>query len=262
MKTTKTIEIAIVIIFIITAILEYYSNVKLKKSDLQDENKEYKTNLKLFIIGIIGNGITNIGFLYIANILSEITISPISAKKLYSVIYWFSLFLFCDFLDYWFHRLSHTIKLLWTVHIVHHQPQFFNLSVGIRFSPFVSIFNSIFIIIPVFFQYNPADILFIINLQALYQLFIHTEKVNTLGLLEHVLMTPSNHRVHHGSNEKYIDKNFGKVFIFWDKLFGTYTSETEKVNFGLVEETHYTKIRDYYLLELVQWVKKIRHTNH
>jgi sterol desaturase/sphingolipid hydroxylase (fatty acid hydroxylase superfamily) len=135
--------------------------------------------------------------------------------------------------EYWFHRLSHEVNLLWTAHVVHHQSRFFNLSVGLRTSLFVPIFNVFFYFIFPVLGFDPADVLLIAFIQGMYQLLIHTKLIGKLGWLEYVFVTPSAHRVHHGSNAEYLDKNYGKVFIVWDRLWKTFEEETVTVTYGL-----------------------------
>jgi alkylglycerol monooxygenase len=143
------------------------------------------------------------------------------------------LFVLVDFSEYWFHRLSHEINVLWQAHVVHHQSEFFNLTVGVRTSLFVPLFNFFIYSLFPLAGFNPETTLLIIFIQGIYQLLIHTELVGKLGILEKLIVTPSAHRVHHGKNEIYIDKNYGKFLIVWDRLFGTYQAETEEVSYGI-----------------------------
>ncbi|ASU34084.1 sterol desaturase family protein [Mucilaginibacter xinganensis] len=142
-------------------------------------------------------------------------------------------FIVTDFIYYWFHRVSHIWKPLWAFHMVHHSAMHMNLTAAYRLN-WLSVLISPLFFIPAVLLGMPVDyiiISYVINL--LYQFFLHTEVVDKLGVLEGIIDTPSAHRVHHGSNPLYIDKNFGGVLIIWDKLFKTYQPETEKVNYGL-----------------------------
>lgn len=145
------------------------------------------------------------------------------------------LFLVIDFIEYWFHRFSHEVNIFWSAHVVHHQSENFNLTVGLRTSFVVPLFN-IFFYLPIpILGFHPNDIMTVIFIQGVYQLFIHTQLIGKLGILDRIFVTPSIHRVHHGSNEKYLDKNYGKVFLIWDYIFDTFEPETEKVIYGLTE---------------------------
>jgi sterol desaturase/sphingolipid hydroxylase (fatty acid hydroxylase superfamily) len=142
-------------------------------------------------------------------------------------------FFTADFIYYWFHRVSHHWKPLWAFHLIHHSAMHMNLTAAYRLNWFSAIISPLFFI-PAALLGLPTDFIVIsYALNLAYQFFLHTEVVGKLGMIENIMDTPSSHRVHHGNNPIYIDKNFGGVLIIWDKLFGTYQPETEKVNYGL-----------------------------
>jgi sterol desaturase/sphingolipid hydroxylase (fatty acid hydroxylase superfamily) len=142
-------------------------------------------------------------------------------------------FITSDFIYYWFHRISHAWKPMWAFHLIHHSAMHMNLTAAYRLNWFSALISPFFFI-PVILLGMPADYIVIsYALNLAYQFFMHTEAIGKLGVIEKVMDTPSSHRVHHGSNPLYIDKNFGGVFIIWDRLFGTYQPETEKVVYGL-----------------------------
>jgi sterol desaturase/sphingolipid hydroxylase (fatty acid hydroxylase superfamily) len=144
------------------------------------------------------------------------------------------LFISIDFIYYWFHRLSHEVNFLWAGHIVHHQSEEYNLSVALRQSWIQNAFSAFFYLPLAFMGFTPEMFLTMSALNTLYQFWIHTKFINKLPFgLEYILMTPSHHRVHHGTNPKYIDKNHGATFIIWDKLFGTFQAEEEEVVYGI-----------------------------
>lgn len=142
-------------------------------------------------------------------------------------------FITADFIYYWFHRISHLWKPLWAFHMVHHSAMRMNLTAAYRLNWFSALVSPLFFIPAALLGMPPDFIVVSYALNLAYQFLLHTEAVGRLGPLEKVMDTPSSHRVHHGSNPIYIDKNFGGVFIIWDKLFGTYEAETEKVVYGL-----------------------------
>lgn len=143
------------------------------------------------------------------------------------------LFFAYDFLYYWAHRWSHTVNFLWAGHVVHHQSEEYNLSVALRQSWFQSVFTS-FIFYPLAIAgFSTKLMIGVAAWNLLYQFWIHTEFINKMGFLELFMNTPSHHRVHHGRNPKYIDKNHAGVFIIWDKLFGTFQAEEEKPVYGI-----------------------------
>ncbi len=144
------------------------------------------------------------------------------------------LFIGVDFLYYWFHRLSHEVNFLWAAHVVHHQSEEYNLSVALRQSWLQNNFSWAFYLPLAFLGFTPEMFLTISALDTIYQFWIHTKFVKKMPFgLENILMTPSHHRVHHGSNPKYIDKNHGGTFIIWDKMFGTFQAEEEEVIYGV-----------------------------
>lgn len=143
----------------------------------------------------------------------------------HSSLYWIFLLLFVDMMHYWLHRLSHTCRFFWAVHVNHHSSNHFNISVGFRSAVLEPFYGFLFFLPIAFCGFQPADILFIYAAGEIWAVLTHTEKVRNLGWLEYVIVTPSHHRVHHASNPKYLDKNMGTVFIIWDKLFGTFQKE-------------------------------------
>jgi len=170
-------------------------------------------------------------FLYVGMVyVSEIFVTWQMPIALWSVAL---AILVCDFVYYWEHRIAHQVRLLWTQHAVHHSSREMNIVVGIRFGPFEG-FVSVLMHFPlVLLGFPPALVFFGIILVLAYQTWIHTELIGKLGPLDGVLNTPANHRVHHGCDDKYIDKNYGGILIIWDRLFGTYQAEEETPNYGL-----------------------------
>lgn len=147
---------------------------------------------------------------------------------------WILLFLGVDFFYYWFHRLSHEINAIWATHIVHHQSEEYNLSVALRQSWFQTCFSSLFYIPLSLLGFSPPMMLTIIAFNTLYQFWIHTKAIRRLPApLEFIFNTPSHHRVHHGSNPKYIDRNHAGTLIIWDRMFGTFQKEEEEVVYGI-----------------------------
>jgi len=140
-----------------------------------------------------------------------------------------------DFCYYWFHRLSHEISILWAAHAVHHQSEDYNLSTALRQTSTGFLFNWIFYV-PLFLIGFPLEVLLTVNaVNLIYQFWVHTQVIGRLGPLDYILVTPSNHRVHHAQNERYIDKNYGGMLILWDRIFGTFEDEAadEPVTFGV-----------------------------
>ncbi|KQC00797.1 sterol desaturase family protein [Pedobacter sp. Hv1] len=146
---------------------------------------------------------------------------------------WIILFIGVDFFYYWFHRMSHQVNALWAAHIVHHQSEEYNLTVALRQSWFQSWFSWVFYLPLAWIGFDPLMFVTLSAFNTLYQFWIHTRTIKSMGLLEYIINTPSHHRVHHGSNPKYIDKNHAGSLIIWDKMFGTFQKEEEEVYYGI-----------------------------
>ncbi|WP_310594680.1 sterol desaturase family protein [Flavobacterium sp.] len=139
-------------------------------------------------------------------------------------------FIAIDFYGYWSHRLAHQINFLWNKHAIHHSSEEFNLSCALRqtISSFVNLFT--FLLIPAAVLGVPAKVIAItLPIHLFLQFWYHTKHIKKMGVLEQIIVTPSHHRVHHAINPEYMDKNHGQIFIFWDKLFGTYQEELDSV---------------------------------
>ena len=155
---------------------------------------------------------------------------------------WVLLLFVTDFVWYWYHRLGHEVNFFWGAHIVHHQSEEFNFTVSARITTWQAVLRNLFWIILPFIGFHPAMVLTILLLHGGYPFFVHTQLIGKLGWLEFILVTPSHHGVHHASNEKYLDKNYGNIFIIWDMLFGTFQVEEEKPVYGL---THPLKSKSF-----------------
>ncbi|MCS6980300.1 MAG: sterol desaturase family protein [Flavobacteriales bacterium] len=151
---------------------------------------------------------------------------------------WILLFLADDFSFYLHHRACHEIRLFWAGHVNHHSSQHYNLAVALRQSWGELLHKYIWWAWMPFWGFHPGAMMVMLSISLIYQFFLHTESVKHLGWLELILNTPSHHRVHHGSNIRYLDRNHGGILIIWDKLFGTFTPETEKVQYGITKNIH------------------------
>lgn len=150
----------------------------------------------------------------------------------------YSIVLVCilaDFTYYAEHYVLHRVRLFWVAHSVHHSSQVFNTATAFRFSLFDPLVSVIFHLPLVLMGFNPIIIFAAEIMVQAYQFWIHNEMIGKLGPLEYVLNTPSHHRVHHGSDRQYLDKNFGGILIIWDRLFGTFKEETVLPVYGLTE---------------------------
>lgn len=133
-----------------------------------------------------------------------------------------------DFCYYWVHRCGHEVELMWASHQVHHSSEYFNLSTALRQTSTGVLFSWPFYLPMALLGVPPVVFAVVALIDLLYQYWVHTELVGRLGVLDRILVTPSNHRVHHGQNDYCIDRNYGGIFIIWDRLFGTFAEERDE----------------------------------
>ena len=146
---------------------------------------------------------------------------------------WIVLILCTDLVWYWYHRLGHEVNLFWAAHIVHHQSEEFNLTAAARITTIQAFIRTFFWALLPLAGFPPKMVIIMLLVHGAYSFFTHTQAVKRIKWLEYIFITPSLHGVHHASDEKYLDKNYGDMFVFWDKLFGTYQAEEEAPKYGL-----------------------------
>jgi sterol desaturase/sphingolipid hydroxylase (fatty acid hydroxylase superfamily) len=188
--------------------------------------------------------------------------------SLFSFLYSYSLFrpemswwlwivgiLSCDFIHYAYHWLGHKTQLFWAAHVTHHSSEYFNLSTGWR-TNFLHLFYRFLFWSPLCFLGLPPEmVLFIESITAMQNFLVHTERVGKLGVLDWWFNTPSNHRVHHGSNPEYIDKNLGGILMIYDHIFGTYANEVATPVYGISHNIHTNNPTKIIFHEFVQIAK-------
>jgi sterol desaturase/sphingolipid hydroxylase (fatty acid hydroxylase superfamily) len=209
------------------AILEYYISKK--------QNHDFYESKETMGSVLVGLGNVLISFLIKAALLLVVVV-------IYNLVPWrmhlnwwtfIPAYIFWDFCSYWAHRVSHSQRFWWATHIVHHSGEKYNLTVSFRLS-WVQHIKIIFFVPAMLIGFHPIIIFVTNQIAVLFQFWVHTEYIRRLHpAIEYIFATPSNHRVHHGSQEQYIDRNFGATFIIWDRIFGTYEPEGEKVAYGL-----------------------------
>ena len=146
---------------------------------------------------------------------------------------WVLVMIAVDFLFYWTHRVSHRVRILWATHQAHHSSEYFNFSTALRQKWNNSAEVIMWLPLPAL-GVPPAMIFFAFSLNLIYQFLLHTERVDTLWRpVELVLNTPSHHRVHHGRDREYLDRNYGGILIVWDRIFGSFQPETHRPHYGL-----------------------------
>ncbi len=145
-----------------------------------------------------------------------------------NILTWVFAFVAYDFFYYWFHRISHERQIFWASHVAHHQSEEYNLSTALRQTGTGFLITWVFYI-PLFAMGVPSYVFVsVASINLIYQFWVHTKHIGKLGWYEWIFVTPSNHRVHHAINNEYVDKNYGGVFILWDRLFGSFQEELEE----------------------------------
>jgi sterol desaturase/sphingolipid hydroxylase (fatty acid hydroxylase superfamily) len=190
------------------------------------------------IIGIFLKGVLFAGYQGTYAFATRRGINLIDVHGLSAVGKWVAaivLFLGVDCAYYWFHRIAHEFNAPWAGHVVHHSSEDYNLAVALRQGAFQGLFSWVFYLPLALVGFPPSWFAAILSFNLLYQFWIHTRTIKTLGPLEWVLNTPSHHRVHHARNPRYLDKNYAGTLIIWDRLFGTFQAEEEEPVYGLTK---------------------------
>ena len=196
----------------------------------------YKRGDSMGTIGlIIGNVIVNLltktSILGFYLFLYQYKLFDISSLSLWIQV--ISTLIVIDFIYYWFHRTSHRVRFFWGIHMNHHSSEEMNFLVSLRQAWFNPLFRLPFFFILPLIGFDPLLTFVVGAASTLWAVIQHTQTIGKLGPLEWFMVTPSAHRVHHGVNVEYLNKNFGNLFIVWDRIFGTYAEEKEAVIFGL-----------------------------
>ena len=226
---------------------------------------------KDLILDSIANVITFGGFFLI-----EIILGILAVTKVYFWIYnhlslphlelnWVTIItciLLADFAYYWEHRMMHRIGIGWATHTVHHSSPHFNMSVAYRFGPLDAIMPILFSIPIVMLGFDPILVLLSEVLVQVFQTLLHTEIIGKLTKpVEFIFNTPSHHRVHHGSNRQYWDKNYAGILIIWDRMLGTFEPEVEKVRYGISEPIHSTNPIKVFFHGIARLYRKLKQVN-
>ncbi len=226
----RPILFAIPIFAILIALEAWYDS---RHGDLKYERRDTWTNIALGFGSVFFGAI--FGIIQFAGYEFMYSVAPFQIP-MNTAWAWILLIFIDDFSYYWFHRLSHESRFLWNFHVVHHSSEQYNLSVAVRQSWFGGLAHWIFYIPMGLIGFPYWAFLIVHGINLIYQYWIHTEFIGKLGWFEWIFNTPSQHRVHHAINPKYLDRNYGGIFCIWDRMFGTFTEETERPKYGIIKQ--------------------------
>src|SRR3954469_3724837 len=220
--------------FLLLLVVEYLSYRHLQDDGLVGyEFKDSRTSMLMGTGNVLINGVWKLAVLAAYAGLYELAPWHLSAD---SPFVWVALFFADDLSYYWFHRVSHESRLFWASHVVHHSSQHYNLSTALRQTWVPMTYFPFWLPLPLL-GFPVWMVLLAQAWSLIYQFWIHTERIHRLPpWVEQVFNTPSHHRVHHGSNDRYLDKNYAGILIIWDRLFGTWEPERERVRYGLTKQ--------------------------
>ena len=226
--------------FVLLLVLEYLSFRQVRAENdglIGYEARDTRTSLTMGL----GNVVINVGWKFVV-LAAYVGIYELTPLRLSPDDWWVWVLLFFadDFSYYWFHRISHESRAFWASHVVHHSSEHYNLSTALRQTWVPMTYFPFWLWMPAV-GFEPWMVLLAQAWSLIYQFWIHTERIHKLPRwFEAIFNTPSHHRVHHGVNEQYLDRNYGGILIIWDRLFGTYEPEGERVRYGLT-----TQLRTY-----------------
>jgi sterol desaturase/sphingolipid hydroxylase (fatty acid hydroxylase superfamily) len=231
----------IALALVIEILVTIYSNRPLNKKDIQ-------VNV-LLGLAIIGSVLVVKGWeIFVFSAIWKHAVFTIPVN----ILTWIACLIAYDFLFYWFHRLGHEVNFLWAAHNTHHSSIEFNFTVGARNNILHVFYRFLFWSPLCLVGFHPIMVMTIDSLCTTQQFFLHTQKIKKLGVLDYLIGTPSNHRVHHGCNEEYLDKNYGAFFMVWDHIFGTFIAEGKPVKYGLttgeVSYSFFSLVFGYWIL--------------
>jgi sterol desaturase/sphingolipid hydroxylase (fatty acid hydroxylase superfamily) len=221
--------------FVLLLIAEYasYRHLGDDDDDLGYDLRDTGTSLAMGI----GNVAINVGWklVVVAVYAALYELTPLRLDP-HNPLIWIALFFADDLAYYWFHRVSHESRVFWASHVVHHSSQHYNLSTALRQTWVPMTYFPFWLALPLL-GFPVWMVLLAQSWSLIYQFWIHTERIKRLPRwVERVFNTPSHHRVHHGSNHQYLDKNYGGILIIWDRIFGTWEPEEERVRYGLTKQ--------------------------
>ncbi|MEL7209292.1 MAG: sterol desaturase family protein [Actinomycetota bacterium] len=219
---------------------------------VKDSLASLSTLIPLFFVEAIAGAIMVIAYFWVWDNLALVQL-PVNAWTIVIGV------VAADLAYYWEHRTAHEVRLLWTGHAVHHSSPILNTAVAFRFGPLEPFVAIVFHLPLVVLGLHPAVVIAGELIVQAYQFWIHTDTIGSMGRLDRILNTPSNHRVHHGSDPEYLDRNHGGILMVWDRMFGTYQRELQTPTYGLTEQIDTTNPLRVWISEWPRMFHDIRH---
>lgn len=175
---------------------------------------------------------------------------------------WIICLVLADFTYYWMHRCEHRVRLFWTLHSVHHSSEEYDLTTAMRLFWFLDVTLWLFFAPLILIGFNGLQVLSCMVIVFTYMTWVHTEKIDKLGWFDRYFNSPSVHRVHHGSNRQYIDKNYAGILVIWDRIFGSYEPEVETVRYGLTKPVNSVNPIKVGFHEIISLYQDVRHADN
>ncbi|GAA3949006.1 sterol desaturase family protein [Gordonia caeni] len=249
--------------FVLMLGLEFFAAAKLEDTDEEGRapkgsyfSKDTKASLLMGVVSIGTSAATKVvALLAYTAIFAYLAPWQLPINAWYT---WVIGFVALDFLFYWEHRIAHRVRLVWATHQAHHSSEYFNFATALRQKWNNSMSMIMWLPLP-FLGIPPAVVFAVYSLNLVYQFWIHTERIDRMWRpVEFVMNTPSHHRVHHGSDAEYLDRNYGGTFIVWDRLFGSFQREMHRPHYGLTKQVGTYNIWKLQTHEYVNLARDVR----
>ena len=255
-KMEDNIGIALLIIIVFSiglAIVEFIYELYKKKID-KWRLGEMWASFSVFIVAQITEKLNVISFTAAFYFLSKYIPWQVPINIWTTIL----CILLIDLLYYWEHRIEHQVRVLWSYHSIHHSSPIYNYTTALRVSFIDSFITWVFYLPAILIGFHPYVVLLAVLFMLTYQFWLHTEIIGKLGWYEKIFMTPSQHRVHHGSDAIYLDKNYGAVLSIWDRMFGTYQEELYRPTYGLTKQINTINPVKVHFIEYAHIFRDIR----
>ena len=242
------------VFFIAGSLFEFYITHK-KDKDYYSLN-DFKSSLFLMLSGLIVDLIAKVIAIYLLIKLFEYRLFNLD----YTWWVWVLCYITWDLVFYVKHYLEHNVRFMWAIHVNHHSSPYMNLSTSLRSGVFKASYRYFFWAIPVLIGFPIPMFLILYGIGKIWAFFSHSQKLGNWGILENFAMTPNHHLLHHSRNDDNLNKNFGETFLFWDKLFGTFKTTKNQLEYGINETVDHENFRNVVFHEFDRMRQDLKHT--